>query len=880
MKKLLSLLTIFLIVLSCSSDETSTPVTPPPAPIAKYTISFSAGEGGTVSTTGGEYEEGQTVSVTATPQGEYLFTGWSDGSTDATRTITVDATKTLTANFEKKKYPLTVNTEGQGEVTEEIVSAGRTTDYDSGTTVKLTAVPAEGWEFVGWEGALNGNSNPQQLLVNETKNITAIFINSGYLSFDLDKKLIPIPDNIDFNHTYFTNTGRNTYVDLNKFRKLVYLKRYDSNQIVDSLLYNPNIDKTLLIPLPKDQGTYYYEEVTFYNGFTTSPNIIEWQETNLSSSNRLEYKIFSEPFLFPSENPNLQIKYQHDAVIFTKQAGVNSISVGHDGYTPGGKYVYVNSIIEKYPTRIVFDDYSIIKSPQNVTKNGFTEIIINGDEKRIPFSIPHITNDDDYYTVNDQLTQAFSKLREDSATHGGYFSVQSISSDEMAITQKGGDWYEGGIWLDIHKHEQKASNSAIRTTWSNQYNAISEVNNAIRNGNLTSNLLAQAKVLRAYLHWRLLDMYGRIRFVDEFGQSGQLTRLEGFNKIENELLSALGIDSIAQSITLNTSLNTNDEKYRINQFAALGILAKLYLNAEIYTGTSRWQEAFNASNYIIENSSYRLSDFSVEVPNPNKRPEVVSDPDKINGYAALFSPFNYDNPEIIWSIQYNSTNSTGMNFHMLTLNYASQQRYLLSEQPWNGYVALEDFYNSYEPSDKRRESNFIVGEQTDFVGNPLYSYSNITNYGTLNYNKKLNQLSPNASRTDGARLGKFAFKNGAGPNGQSDFPIIRLGEIYLTRAEASARLNGDWNRALSDVNIIRARAGLNSIGGITDRAFLKERGREMFMEGSRRTDLIRFGYFNTLWWQKSNTENYKNLMPIPIDIIVNGNGSLTQNPGY
>ena len=83
MKKLLSIVTIFLLVLSCSSDET--PVTPQP-PITKYTITFSAGDGGSVSTTGGEYEKGQTVTVTATPQGEYIFTSWSDGNTDATRT--------------------------------------------------------------------------------------------------------------------------------------------------------------------------------------------------------------------------------------------------------------------------------------------------------------------------------------------------------------------------------------------------------------------------------------------------------------------------------------------------------------------------------------------------------------------------------------------------------------------------------------------------------------------------------------------------------------------------------------------------------------------------------------------------------------------------
>ena len=188
MKKLFFLLTAFALVLSCSSDETSTPVTPPPAPIVKYTITLSAGEGGTVSTTGGEYEAGQTVSVTATPQGEYLFKDWSDGNTDATRTITIDSTKTLTANFEKRKYPLTINFVGEGEVKEEIVNAGRTTDYDSGTTVKLTAVPAEGWVFVGWTGAIESTELEVQLLVSEAKEINAEFKKIELASLVLNEK--------------------------------------------------------------------------------------------------------------------------------------------------------------------------------------------------------------------------------------------------------------------------------------------------------------------------------------------------------------------------------------------------------------------------------------------------------------------------------------------------------------------------------------------------------------------------------------------------------------------------------------------------------------------------------------------------------------------
>ncbi len=181
-----NLITIFIVsfLISCSSENADsvsvpepTPISKPvtPAPVVKYTLSVTAGEGGTVSTTGGEYESGQTVSVTATPEGEYLFKDWSDGNTNATRTITVSSNINLTANFEKRKYPLTINIEGEGEVLEEIVNAGRTTDYDSGATVKLTAVPSEGWEFVGWTGAIASAELEIEILVSEAKTISAVF---------------------------------------------------------------------------------------------------------------------------------------------------------------------------------------------------------------------------------------------------------------------------------------------------------------------------------------------------------------------------------------------------------------------------------------------------------------------------------------------------------------------------------------------------------------------------------------------------------------------------------------------------------------------------------------------------------------------------------
>jgi hypothetical protein len=104
--------------------------------------------------------------------------------------------------------------------------------------------------------------------------------------------------------------------------------------------------------------------------------------------------------------------------------------------------------------------------------------------------------------------------------------------------------------------------------------------------------------------------------------------------------------------------------------------------------------------------------------------------------------------------------------------------------------------------------------------------------------------------------------------------------VHLTRAEALARHNNDWSLALPDTNIIRNRAGVSVYSSLTPEEFLAERGREMFQEASRRTDLIRFGKYNNAWWEKPVSESYKTVMPIPFDQIQASEGTLTQNPGY
>ena len=162
---------ILLSILSCGKE--SPEVTDP---VISYTLTVSSGTGGSVSSPGGSYNQGQSVSITATPDSEYVFVNWSNGSTDNPLSITVNSNQTITANFEKRKYPLTVSITGSGTVSEEIISAGKTTtEYTSGSVIRLTANASDGWSFSSWSGNVSSTQNPIEVSINEAKTVTAAF---------------------------------------------------------------------------------------------------------------------------------------------------------------------------------------------------------------------------------------------------------------------------------------------------------------------------------------------------------------------------------------------------------------------------------------------------------------------------------------------------------------------------------------------------------------------------------------------------------------------------------------------------------------------------------------------------------------------------------
>lgn len=476
-------------------------------------------------------------------------------------------------------------------------------------------------------------------------------------------------------------------------------------------------------------------------------------------------------------------------------------------------------------------------------------------------------------TPNDGLSGAFSRVLNGTANHGSYFSTQEVSSDEAVITQKGGDWFDGGEWLTMHRHQFASTGTGgLEGTYNDSYGGIFQCNELLGKPETTTAGKAQLRFLRAYFYWRLLDVFGNVKLTITTGAGSdvaQSTRAQVYAFVVSELNAAVA------------DLPDGRQEYgRASKAAAYALLSRVYLNAHIYTatysggtytpGATKYQEAIDAANMVLNSGVYAIT---------NSLPD----------YASVFSPSNVENPEHIFVAPFDEATGGGMNIAQMTLHYPSQLTYKLAQQPWNGYSTLEDFYNSYEAADKRRTNNFIVGPQTDINGNPILdlAFDKADEDGApINYTPKINELAPNGSRQAGARLGKFSFKIGQNPDMDNDFPLLRVGEVMLNRAEALARLGGGFNgaAALPDVNLLRARAGVAALGSLTEGQFLAERGKELFQEALRRTDLIRFGAWGNAWWEKSAhpSFDYRILMPFSQNSI-NASASgikLVQNPGY
>lgn len=477
----------------------------------------------------------------------------------------------------------------------------------------------------------------------------------------------------------------------------------------------------------------------------------------------------------------------------------------------------------------------------------------------------------------------------------GYWRAQELSGDQEVIPGRPNGWVDGGVYRRIHEHKWTSEEGIVRNTWTRTYAGITNCNriiyqiesNLIPVGESKNAVLAELKVLRASYYYILLDMFGNVPLVTQFDLPEgflpkQSTRKEIYDFVVKEIES---------NIALLSTKNDVSTYGKFNQWAAYTLLAKVYLNAEVYAGTPQWQKAADAADKVIASGLFTLE----------------------SNQKNVFLTENQNSKEIVWAFPLDekyTNNWNAFDLHMQSLSPENQATYNLRSAPWGGMSAIPQFINSFDKDDVRMKQNWIQGPQYSSSGVPLICTMGAFKDKPLNYINEVPSIA-GAESVHGYRLGKFEIKLGAEVQLSNDFPIFRYADVLFIKAESLLRL-GRADEAATLVTQVRKRAfpsnpdkavvtGAQLRGGstyaygrrdtaqstqeggddITYGRFLDELGWEFDQEGRRRQDLIRFGVFAKKSWLSHSATNdlRKNLFPIPV-VEMNKNSNLQQNPGY
>ncbi len=478
-----------------------------------------------------------------------------------------------------------------------------------------------------------------------------------------------------------------------------------------------------------------------------------------------------------------------------------------------------------------------------------------------------LTPETQYTTPNVILASiltAYAPLK-NSYGNNGYFEIQELSTETSAAPAKFGPWDDGGIWARLHRHEWENNAWFIDNTWNMCFSGIASCNRLIeefesQTGDVEAAII-ELRALRAFYYFTAMDLWGDVPLVTSFNNAesnpSRTDRATVYSFLVNELNELIPILPEA----------SGGELYgRMNKWTAMALLTRLYLNSEVYTGTPQWQAAADMAQQIIDGGVYSLQPVYLD--------NYITD--------------NSGSVENIFVVTHSISSGGAFNMHMRTLHPLNRETYGFTTGPWNGYTALEEFYNSFDEADLRKEM-FIVGQQYTLSGDPIQdpngaieidSEGNPDPDGTpLIFTPYVNELWPKAFSQAGARIGKYEFAIGLDLAMDNDFPIFRYAEILLMRAEALWRMDNSSTEAVELIRQIRERAGLGEINPLTEDDLYDEIQRELAFEAQARTVMIRFDRFNNTWWEKTITDPNKNLFPIPTSQL-NGNPNLVQNPGY
>ncbi|GAA4735095.1 RagB/SusD family nutrient uptake outer membrane protein [Flavisolibacter ginsenosidimutans] len=499
---------------------------------------------------------------------------------------------------------------------------------------------------------------------------------------------------------------------------------------------------------------------------------------------------------------------------------------------------------------------------------------------------------------------AYVALRGNWATE--YFFQQSESTDEMILPAYGGNWFDGAQNQQMHYHSWNRDNGYVNGNWAWLTTIVGTCNQAI--SILTANMpegatkrmyLAEMKMVRALTYFMLMDNYGNVPIVTTYGDFSpkpNTPRAQVFSFIESEINAALPDLSTVNDITTYG---------RPTKWMAYALLAKMYLNAQYYTGAAKWNECIAACDAVINSGKFSLASMA--------------------NYLVMFYPTNGptspgSKEEFIFAIPFDATAS---GFLGRSANYkarydvprsmgkvaagAGYNYFNIPYVPGGPAATLPEFYANFNDPNDVRNKQWLTGPQFQRDGVTPITITT-TNLGydqfytgpnpNASYTFQLN-LRPNITLrqsvasfdvgndeiawTTGYRNIKFyPDATSTSRNQNNDIPVFRYSDIILMKAEAILRGGTATlgQSALSLVNMLRAQRSTSAPwAAVTLDDIYAERGREFAWEGWRRNDMIRYGKYEGSWGFKTNADTYRRIFPIPTNAFA-VNSALVQNPGY
>jgi hypothetical protein len=474
-----------------------------------------------------------------------------------------------------------------------------------------------------------------------------------------------------------------------------------------------------------------------------------------------------------------------------------------------------------------------------------------------------------YYKTEEEalssLAGCYEYMAYMSRAGGDGWRIGEYGTDELYCPGRAnGGWYDEYV-NQIMEHKCTPDNDRLNTCW-NTYifpgigadNAVLEAMQSSPVANTLKGPIAETRALRAYEYYYAMDYFGNVPvFTSARPDAGNMpkttARSDVYKFIINEFLAAAKDLPSAKDVTASYYP-------RLTKEAVYTLLASVYLNAEVYTGTAHWEDVITMCDKVINSGAYSLAAHVGDCfrsTNEGKCPEVI----------------------IAFSVD-PTKNVDGNQFILYTQHAVDKKKYNLPFAPACGYCFSDEALNWYnDPSDDRL--NLLeYGPQYYLDGTPIDNPDIAGDQQLVLTSLKSKTAAQN---WEGYRVLKYSPVGAtfSGSNADNDYVAERYSNVLLMKAEALFRLSKNTDEALRLVNQVRERSNCPDWKSLSLDRIEKERAREFIWENQRRRDMIRFGSYFTekTFYSDGNTEKWRDIYPIPAKQI-NANPALKQNPNY